>query len=106
MLGDPACQPDLRIVNILSRCSGGGSWGSKVAHEITPGEATHWSRFVQPYRGQFPAEQDLLQMPGSMTNLKDAPPLDKRDNTPHPILPATQRDRGCHQVVGKGEWVV
>jgi hypothetical protein len=41
-----------------------------------------------------------------MTDLKDAPALDKRDNAQHPILPATQRDRGCHQVVGKGKGVI
>lgn len=45
-------------------------------------------------------------MPGSVADLKSPRPLDEGDHLHDPVLPVTERDRPCHEVVGEGEGVV
>lgn len=45
-------------------------------------------------------------MSGSVTDLKDAIPLDERDHAQDPVFPPADRNSRRDQVVGEREWVI
>ena len=70
------------------------------------GETTHLGRFIYPNGEQAQAEEDALQMSGSVTDLQNPLPFDERDHAHDPVLPAIERNGRSDQVVCKGEFVI
>ncbi len=69
-------------------------------------EATHLGRFVDAHGDQAAAEEDTLQVSGSVTDLEDALSLDEGQHTHNPILPAIEGNGRRDEVVRERKLVV
>ena len=70
------------------------------------GETTHLCRFVHSNGNQVPAEEEALEVTGSMSEFEDARPGKERDDFHDPVLPPAEGNSCRDEVVGEGEWVV
>ena len=70
------------------------------------GKLAHLRGFIDSHHAQASVPKDALQVPGSMTDLKNLIPLNKRDHAHDPAFPAVERNRRRDQIVGERKLMI